>query len=133
MRLVAIAYVRSKIGATDLFLDHLTILGIERSKNGVYARELGHEEADSWVYGVHKKTMETRLSRWRKAFAAVMAQSRRDADLTQQEVANEMGWSRNTVTKIEGGSRPVTFEESVELCRLYKIDLQLAVGRALRW
>ena len=77
--------------------------------------------------------MLDRLLRSRKALAAVLAQSRRDVDLTQVAVADEMGWTRNTVTKIEGGLRPVTYEELVELSRLYKQEVQTIVGRAQRW
>lgn len=73
------------------------------------------------------------MARKRKAFAAVLAASRRDVDLAQWQVAEEMGWTRNTVTKIEGGSRSVATEELVELCRIYKVDVLVLVGRAMRW
>jgi transcriptional regulator with XRE-family HTH domain len=82
---------------------------------------------------VTKKTTEARLLRWRKAFASVLAASRRDADLTQGQVADEMGWTRNTVTKIEGGSRSVGVEELMELCRLYKVEPSVLLGRVMRW
>lgn len=71
--------------------------------------------------------------RWRKAFASALARSRKDADLAQWQVAEEMGWTRNTVTKIEGGLRMVAVEELMELCRLYKIEPQTLLGRVIRW
>jgi transcriptional regulator with XRE-family HTH domain len=82
---------------------------------------------------VQTKAGEARLSRWRKAFASVLAASRRDADLTQAQVAKELGWTRNTVTKIEGGLRAVAAEELIELCRIYKIEPLVLLGRVLRW
>jgi transcriptional regulator with XRE-family HTH domain len=82
---------------------------------------------------VRKKTIDETLVRWRRAFAAVLAASRRDADLTQQQVADEMGWHRNTVTKIESGLRPVTAEELIVLVRLYKIGPEALLARVLRW
>jgi plasmid maintenance system antidote protein VapI len=82
---------------------------------------------------VQKKAVQVRLERWRRAFAAVLAASRRDADLAQWQVAEEMGWTRNTVSKIEVGTRAVTAEEFMELCRLYKIDPQACLGRVARW
>jgi transcriptional regulator with XRE-family HTH domain len=82
---------------------------------------------------VRKNSTEARLLSWRKAFAAVLAASRRDADLTQVQVADEMGWTRNTVTKIEAGTRAVAAEELVELSRLYKTDALVLLGRVLRW
>jgi transcriptional regulator with XRE-family HTH domain len=77
--------------------------------------------------------MEARLLRSRKAFAAVLAASRRDADLTQAQVAEEMGWTRNTVTKIEAATRAVAAEELLELGRLYKVEPLVLLGRVLRW
>lgn len=82
---------------------------------------------------MNKKTLEARLLRLRKAFASVLAQCRRDADLKQWQVADEMGWTRNTVTKIEGGDRSVAAEELVELCRIYKVDPNAFLSRVLRW
>ena len=83
--------------------------------------------------GVTKKATEARLLRWRKAFASVLAASRRDADLTQSQVAEAMGWARNTVTKIEGGSRSLAVEELMELCRLYRVEPTVLLGRVQRW
>lgn len=80
-----------------------------------------------------KKTREAQLLRWRKAFASVLAASRRDADMTQAQVADEMGWSRNTVTHLEAGNRSVAAEELLELARLYKVDPVALLGRVLRW
>jgi transcriptional regulator with XRE-family HTH domain len=80
-----------------------------------------------------KKAVQTRLLRWRNAFAAVLAASRRDADLTQAQVADEMGWARNTVTRIEGGTRSLAVEELMELCRLYRVEPLTLIGRVTRW
>lgn len=80
-----------------------------------------------------KKAVETRLLRWRKAFASVLAASRRDADLSQEQVAEEMGWARNTVSRIENGTRTLGVEELMELCRLYRIDPLNLLGRVTRW
>ncbi len=82
---------------------------------------------------MQKKVLEARLGRWRKAFAGVLATSRRDADLSQEDVANEMGWHRNTVSKIEVGDRQVGVEELMELCRLYKVEPIHLLGRVMRW
>jgi DNA-binding XRE family transcriptional regulator len=94
-------------------------------------RTLGR--TSTWVGWVNKKALEARLSRWRRAFASVLAACRRDADLTQWQVAEEMGWTRNTVTKIEGGDRPIASEELMELCRLYRVDPIVLMGRVLKW
>lgn len=80
-----------------------------------------------------KKTSEAQLDRWRKAFASVLAQARRDADLSQPQVAAEMGWSRNTVSNLETGKRGVMGEEIFALARLYGIDVAVLIGRVARY
>ena len=83
--------------------------------------------------GVKKKVAEVRLTRWRKAFAAVLAASRRDADLAQWQVAEEMGWGKNTLSSIERAEMSVSAEELMELCRIYKVDPITLLGRVVRW
>lgn len=80
-----------------------------------------------------KRTSQAQLDRWRKAFASVLSQARRDADLTQPQVASEMGWSRNTVTNLETGKRSVAGEELFALSRLYGIDVAVLIGRVARY
>lgn len=80
-----------------------------------------------------KKTTEVQLLRWRKAFASVLAQARRDADMTQPQVAAEMGWHRNTVTNLEAGKRSVAGEEIFALARLYGIEVTVLIGRVIRY
>ena len=71
--------------------------------------------------------------RWRKAFASVLSQARRDADLTQPQVAVEMGWSRKTMSNLETGKRSVAGEEIFALARLYGIDVAVLIGRVARY
>ena len=79
------------------------------------------------------KSIETASRRWTQAFASVLAACRRDADLTQSQVATAMGWTRNTVTKIEGSLRAVSLPEFMALCRLYKVLPKTALARAEAW
>lgn len=49
--------------------------------------------------------------------------------LRQEDLADEMGWSRPVVSAIEAGSRRVTLADAVALCRVLEIDLrQLLAG-----
>lgn len=49
--------------------------------------------------------------------------------LRQEDLADEMGWSRPVVSAIESGSRRVTLADAVALCRVLEIDLrQLLAG-----
>jgi transcriptional regulator with XRE-family HTH domain len=82
---------------------------------------------------VRKKNIEVLLERWTKAFASVIAASRRDADLTQTQVADEMGWERDVVSRIETGRRAVSNAEFIVLCKIMKVAPEALFARALRW
>jgi transcriptional regulator with XRE-family HTH domain len=58
-----------------------------------------------------------------KRFLARLVQARRDADLTQVEVARRLGKARSFISKCELGERRVDFVELQQLARIYKKDL----------
>ncbi len=58
-----------------------------------------------------------------KRFLARLVQARRDADLTQVEVAKRLGKAHSFMSKCELGERRVDFVELQQLARIYKKDL----------
>lgn len=49
--------------------------------------------------------------------------------LRQEDLADDIGWSRPTVSSVEAGSRRITLADAVALCGALKIDLrQLLAG-----
>jgi transcriptional regulator with XRE-family HTH domain len=44
--------------------------------------------------------------------------------LSQEDLADDLGWSRPTVGSLEAGSRRVTLADAVALCEALKIDLR---------
>lgn len=58
----------------------------------------------------------------RKEFQNLLRQMRRDAGLTQYEMANDLGVPQSTVSKIEGGGRRVDVLELLVLCRVCETD-----------
>lgn len=49
--------------------------------------------------------------------------------LRQEDLADEIGWSRPTVSSVEAGSRRITLADAVALCGALKLDLrQLLAG-----
>ena len=49
--------------------------------------------------------VDQELARWRRTFRIVIAASRIDADMSQQELALRLHVTRNTIANIEGGRR----------------------------
>jgi transcriptional regulator with XRE-family HTH domain len=58
-----------------------------------------------------------------KRFLARLIQARREADLTQVEVARRLGKPHSFVSKCELGERRVDFVELQQLAKIYKKDL----------
>ena len=44
--------------------------------------------------------------------------------LRQEDLADEMGWPRATVTNLESGTRRVTLAEAVQLCSALHLNLR---------
>ena len=58
-----------------------------------------------------------------KKFLARLVEARRDAGLTQVEVANRLGKAHSFLSKCELGERRVDFVELQQLAQIYKKDL----------
>lgn len=77
-----------------------------------------------------QKTQHTR--RYERLLRA-LHQARKEAGLTQLEVAERLGTYASYVSKCESGERRIDVVELVEFCRLYKvnvIDLLKSAGLA---
>lgn len=71
--------------------------------------------------------------RWNRAVAAVVSATRRDADLTQQQLAVSMGIHRNTIVRIEAGQRSMTLAEFMLFARVLKVPPTELFDRVVRW
>lgn len=64
----------------------------------------------------------------RELFQNLLRQMRRDAGLTQYEMANDLGVPQSTVSKIESGRRRVDVPELLVLCRVCETDPEAFVA-----
>lgn len=62
----------------------------------------------------------------------LLKERRQRAKLTQQELADKLGWDRRTVSKIELGSQRVTVVQFMELARALDFDEAAAIRRLKR-
>lgn len=61
--------------------------------------------------------------------AANVRAARARLDIRQEDVADDIGWSRPTVSSVESGRRRITVADAVALCGALHIDLrQLLAG-----
>jgi transcriptional regulator with XRE-family HTH domain len=70
---------------------------------------------------------------WDRAVVATVSSSRKDMDLTQEDLAKRMGWSREVLSNIEQGRRGVTVSDLILIARALNLDPETLFRRVLRW
>jgi transcriptional regulator with XRE-family HTH domain len=68
-----------------------------------------------------------------QAVITVIAATRREAGLTQDDLASKLRWHRSTIAKIEAGERRVDVSEFIKIAEALKIAPDLLFQRVLRW
>lgn len=63
----------------------------------------------------------------------VIAASRREARMTQEELANQLGWHRSRLAKIESGERRIDVPEFISIANALNVAPETLLGRVLRW
>lgn len=63
----------------------------------------------------------------------VLAASRRDLDVSQKELAEKLGWTRNQIANIETGRRAVQLTDFVLIAKALNIDPLALLRRILQW
>jgi transcriptional regulator with XRE-family HTH domain len=76
---------------------------------------------------------KTLRSRTHKALIAVLVGTRREAGLTQRDLAKKLHRPHSWVSKIETGERRVDVGEFMEIARALKVDPVALFTRVVRW
>jgi len=63
----------------------------------------------------------------------VITASRREANLTQEQLAARLGWHRSTIAKIEAGERRLDVAEFITIATALKIEPAALFSRVLSW
>ena len=72
-------------------------------------------------------------SKWHRAVVTVVAASRREANLTQEGLAADIGWHRSKISKIESGERRIDVPEFILIAQALSIVPTDLLARVLRW
>lgn len=70
---------------------------------------------------------------WYRAAVAVIAATRRDADVSQEELARRLGWSRSKIAKLEQADRRIELPDFILIARALNVDPEMLFRRVLRW
>ncbi len=68
-----------------------------------------------------------------RAVVTVVAASRREAKLTQDELAARLGWHRSRMARIESGERRIDVAEFITIAEALQIEPAALLARVLRW
>ena len=80
---------------------------------------------------IHKA--QRQREHWDRAVIAAVASARKDRDLTQAELAERLGWSREILSNIEQGRRAVTVSDLILIGRALNIEPETLFRRILHW
>jgi transcriptional regulator with XRE-family HTH domain len=80
-----------------------------------------------------KSDLENQRKQWRRAAAAVIAATRRDKDMTQDQFASLMGWSHDTVANLESGRRKIELGDLVMAAIVLDEEPNTLIQRVLQW
>jgi transcriptional regulator with XRE-family HTH domain len=80
-----------------------------------------------------KKSNKSLRSKWHQAVVTVIAASRREASMTQEDLANRLGWHRSRIAKIESGERRIDVAEFITIAGALKVEPEQLFARVLRW
>ena len=68
-----------------------------------------------------------------KALVAILVASRREAGLTQRQLAERLKRPQSYIAKIEAGERRVDLIELVAIAKALKVDPRVLLERFLSW
>ena len=72
-------------------------------------------------------------NKWHKGVVFLIASSRHEAKLTQEELAKKLGWSRAKVCKIESGERRIDVPEFIEIAFALDMPPEQLFARVIQW
>jgi transcriptional regulator with XRE-family HTH domain len=78
---------------------------------------------------LHAQSQSRHSARYDRLLA-VLRQTRKDAALTQKQVAKHFNTHASFVSKVESGERRIDVVELADFCRLYGVRLSQSIHRA---
>jgi DNA-binding XRE family transcriptional regulator len=82
---------------------------------------------------IKPSALENARVRWERVAGIVLAGTRRDLEVSQRELADRLGWSRNMVANIESGRRRMNLGEFIIVAYALNIGPEILLQRILRW
>jgi transcriptional regulator with XRE-family HTH domain len=70
---------------------------------------------------------------WERITASVISATRQDLDMTQEDLAEKLGWTRDAVSNIENGRRHVRVSNLIRIAKAFGMEPEALLERIVRW
>jgi transcriptional regulator with XRE-family HTH domain len=80
-----------------------------------------------------RPTKQKERDRWNRAIVTVIRAARDDADVTQQELANRLGFTHRQVVNMEHGRRAIHASDLIMIAKALNEDPETLMRRIVRW
>ncbi len=83
----------------------------------------------------HKTRIEKRKerARWDRVEALVISALRHDLDLSQQTLADRLGWTRSVVANAECGRRYLRIGDLIMIAQALRMEPEVLTRKIVRW
>jgi len=78
-------------------------------------------------------SLDKERRRWERVTAIVLTGTRRDQDVSQQELADRLGWTRNMIANLESGRRSLRLSDFFLVARALNVTPETLMLRIMRW
>ena len=72
-------------------------------------------------------------ARWERTAAIVLTGTRRQLNVSQQELADRLGWTRNMVANLESGRRAMRLSDLLLIAEALGTSAEVLMQRILTW
>ena len=72
-------------------------------------------------------------ARWDHVAALVISALRRDQDVSQQQLADRIGWTRDAVANAERGRRHLRISDLIIIARALEMEPEALTRKIVRW
>ena len=72
--------------------------------------------------------------RWEHIAGSVISATRQDLDMTQEDLAAKLGWTRDAVSNLENGRRHIRVSHLIVIAKKgFRMEPDVLLKRILRW
>jgi transcriptional regulator with XRE-family HTH domain len=82
---------------------------------------------------IREKKIERLIQQWRRSVRAAIQSTRKDKNLTQEEIAERMCWTQDIVSNVEAGRRDISVSEFIVLANEMGVEPETMFRRVVRW